>query len=61
MVAQMVKILPAIHKTWVRSLGWENLLKKGMATHSTIFAWRKQWTEKPGNYWLTKSQKQLSD
>ena len=61
MVAQTVKNLPTIHKTWVRSLGWENPLKKGMATHFSILAQRKPWTEKPGNYGVTKSQEQLSD
>ena len=36
----MVKNLPAIQETWVRSLGWEDLLEEGMATHSSIFTWR---------------------
>ena len=44
----MVKNLPAKQETWVRSLGWEDLLEKGMATHSSILAWRIQWTEEPG-------------
>ena len=39
LVAQMVKNLPAMQETWVRSLGWEDPLEKGMATHSSIFAW----------------------
>ena len=39
-VAQTVKNLPAMRETWVRSLGWEDLLEKGMATHSSILAWR---------------------
>ena len=39
-VAQMVKNLPAMRETWVRSLGWEDPLEKGMATHSSILAWR---------------------
>ena len=39
-VAQMVKNLPAMHETRVRSLGWEDHLKKGKATHSSIHAWR---------------------
>ena len=47
-VAQLVKNLPAIQKTWVRSLGWEDLLEKGMATHSSILAWRIPLTEEPG-------------
>ena len=41
----MVKNLPAMQKTWVRSLGQEDPLEKGMATHSSIFAWRIPWTE----------------
>ena len=40
LVAQLVKNLPAIHETWVRSLGWEAPLEKGMATHSGILGWR---------------------
>jgi len=40
LVAQMVKNLPAMRKTWVRSLGWEDPLEEGMATHSSILAWR---------------------
>ena len=44
----MVENLPAVQKTWVRSLGQEDPLEKGMATHSSILAWRIPWTEKPG-------------
>ena len=44
----MVKTLPAMQETWGRSLGQEDLLEKGMATHSSILAWRIPWTEKPG-------------
>ena len=40
MVAQMVKNPPAMWETWVRSLGWEDPLEEGMATHSSILAWR---------------------
>ena len=47
-VAQMVKNLPAMWETWVRSLGWEDPLEKGMATHSSILARRISWTEEPG-------------
>ena len=43
----MVKYLPTMQETWVSSLGWEDLLKKGMATHSTILAWKIPWTEEP--------------
>ena len=46
----MVKNLPAVWETWVRSLGREDPLEKGMATHSTILAWRIPWTEEPGSY-----------
>ena len=44
LVAQLVKNPPAMWETWVRSLGWEDLLEKGMATHSSILAWRIPWT-----------------
>ena len=44
----MVKNLPAVQETQVRSLGQEDPLKKGMATHSTLLAWRIPWTEEPG-------------
>ena len=47
-MAQTVKNLPAIRETRVRSLGWEDLLEKGMATHSSILAWRIPWTEELG-------------
>ena len=43
-----VKNLPAMQETWVQSLGWEDLLEKGMTTHSRILAWRIPWTEEPG-------------
>ena len=48
LVAQMVKNQPAMQETWVRSLGWEDPLEEGMATHSSILAWRIPWTEEPG-------------
>ena len=48
LVAQMVKNLPAMWETWVQSLSWEDPLKKGMTTHSSILAWRIPWTEEPG-------------
>ena len=44
----MVKNLPAMQETWVQSLGQEDPLEKGMATYSSILAWRIPWTEKPG-------------
>ena len=48
LVAQIVKNPPAMQETWVQSLGWEDPLEKGMATHSRILAWRVPQTEKPG-------------
>ena len=48
LVVQMVKNLPAMQDTWVRSLGREDALEKGMAIHSSILAWRIPWTEEPG-------------
>ena len=44
----MVKNLPVMQETLVQSLGQEDSLEKGMATHSSIFAWRIPWTEEPG-------------
>ena len=44
LVAQLVKNPPATWETWVQSLGWEDPLKKGMASHSSILAWRIPWT-----------------
>ena len=48
LVAQMVKNLPTMQKTQVRFLGQEDPLEKGMATHSSILAWKIPWTEEPG-------------
>ena len=48
LVAQLVKNLLARQETWVWSLGWEDPLEKGKATHSSILPWRIPWTEKPG-------------
>ena len=48
LVSQMVKDLPAMRDTQVQSLGWVDPLEKGMATHSSILAWRIPWTEEPG-------------
>ena len=55
LVAQLVKNLPAVRETWVRSLGWEVPLEKGKATHSSILAWRIPWTIQ------SQSQSRLSD
>ena len=46
-MAQQVKNLPAMYKTWVRFLGQEDSLEKDMATHSSILAWEISWTEEP--------------
>ena len=65
-MAQMVRNLPAMQDTWVWSLGQEDPLEKGMATHSSILAWRNPWSEEPselqstgshrvGHYWATKT------
>ena len=50
-VAQMVKNAPAMQETWVRSLGWEDPLEKGMATHSNVTAWRIYMDR--GAWWVT--------
>ena len=47
-VAQRVKYLPTMQETWVQSLGWKDTLEKGIATHSSIPAWRIPWTEERG-------------
>ena len=57
LVAQIVKNPPAMWETWVRSLGWEDPLEEGMATHSSILAWRILWTEEPGGLQSTGSQR----
>ena len=44
LVAQLVKNPPAMQKTWIRSLGWEDPLEKGTDTYSNILAWRVPWT-----------------
>ena len=55
MVVQLVKNLSAMQETWVQSLGQEDPLEKGMATHSSILVWRVPWTEESGrllSMWL---------
>ena len=47
-MAQMVKNLPAVQETQYQSLGQEDALEKGMATHSSVLAWKIPWTEEPG-------------
>ena len=57
LVAQMVKNLPVMQETWVRSPGQEDPLEKGMAIHSNILAWRTPWTEEPGGLQSVGSQR----
>ena len=57
LVAQMVKNLPAVQETWVQSLDGEDPLEKGVATHSSILAWRIPWTEEPGGLQFIESQR----
>ena len=57
-MAQMVKNLPEMWETWVGSLGQEDPLEKGMATHSSILAWRIPWREDPGGVQSKRSQSQ---
>ena len=64
LVAQVVKNLHAIWETWVLSLGWEDPLEEGVATHSSILAWRIPWTEEPGRltvHGVARSQTRLSN
>ena len=56
-VAQLVKNPPAMWETWVQSLGWEDPLAKGKATHSSILAYRSPWTEEPGGLQFIGSQR----
>ena len=56
-MAQTVKNLPAMKEIWVGSLGWEDALEKGIATHPTILAWRIPWTEEPDGLKSLGSQK----
>ena len=53
----MVKNLPAVRETQVRSLGQEDALEKGVATHSSVLAWRSPWTEEPGGLQSLESQR----
>ena len=57
LVAQMIKNLPAMRETWVLSLGWDDPLEEGIATHSSILAWRIPWTEEPGGLQSVGSQR----
>ena len=60
-VTQTVKNPPAVQKTWVQTLGQEDLLEKGMAIHPSILAWRIQWTENPGRLQFMESQRVSHD
>ena len=60
-VAQMVKNPPAVQEIWVQSLGWEDPLGKGMATHSSMLAWRIPRTEEPGGLQSMGSQRVRCD
>ena len=57
----MVKCLPAMRETQVRSLGWEDHLEKEMATHSSTLAWKIPWTEEPGRLQSMGSQRVRHD
>ena len=61
LVAQTVKRLPTMQETWVQSLGWEDLLKKEMGTHSSILAWKIPWMEEPGRLQSMGSQRVRRD
>ena len=61
LAAQMVKNLPAVQETQVGSLGWEDPLEKGMATHSSILAWRIPWKEEAGALQSKGSQRVADD
>ena len=61
LVAQKVKNLLAMQETWIQSLGWEDLLEEGMATYSSVLAWRILWTEEPGRQQSTGSQRVRHD
>ena len=61
LVAQTVKNLPAIWETQVWSVDWEDALEKGMATHSSVLAWRIPWTEEPGGPQSVGSQRVAHD
>ena len=61
LVAQTIKNLPAVQETQVQSLGQEDPLEKGMATHTSILAWRIPWTEEPGGLQSTGSQRTGED
>ena len=61
LLAQTVKNLPVVREAQVPSLGWEDPLEKGMATHSSVLAWRIPRTEQPGGLWSMGSQRVSHD
>ena len=58
-MAQLVKNLPAMWETWVQSLGCEDPLEEGIASHASILAWRIPWTEEPGGLYSPWDHKEL--
>ena len=60
-MAQLVKNLPAVRETWVQSLGREDPLEKGMASHSSILSWRNTFTGEPGRLQSTGSQSDMTE
>ena len=61
LVAQVIKNLPEMRETWVQSQAQQDLLEKGVATRSSVLAWRIPWTEEPGGlqvHWVGNSQTQ---
>ena len=60
-MAQVVKNPPEMQETWVQSLGWEDPLKKGMATHSSILTWKIPWRGEPGGFQSMASQRVEQD
>ena len=64
LVAQVIKNLPEMRETWVQSQAQQDLLEKGVATRSSVLAWRIPWTEEPGGlqvHWVGNSQTQQSN
>ena len=61
LVAQMVKHLPTVQETWVRSLDWEDPLQKEMETHTSNLAWKIPWKEEPGRLQSMGSQRVRHD
>ena len=61
LLAQRIKNTPAMQETWVQSLGREDPLERGMATHSNILAWETPWTEEPGRLQSMGSQRVRHD